>query len=492
MKNRSSAFASPSVLRLLGDPRLVRKSGCRISWVLGLLGFGAADTAWSQAAPPPIGNYQVTVTDLGLLPGGHYASAYAINDTGMVAGVASDANGQLRTVRWIDGQIVPIAGLAPSAVSVPSDMNDAGEMSGRLAVDGQNTGIFWTSAGQPLALQGLPGTNGLFERANGINAHGLLVGRASEGPPNLYAHAALWQGANFVQDLGFLGGGTYSEAFGVNDVADVVGVATLANQTPRAFLYRNGQYTDLGTWSGASVTSRAFAINNFGEIVGLNNNVAARFTDGVVEALPMPPGVSAFTPATDINDAGDAIATGTKLFPIDVGVVWRQGQPLELPPLPGGTISRARHINQAGEVVGESNTADGFFHAVKWTVTALDWSDVGQALQGEKGLPHLNGAGELVGGGSVSWTLFKARANAPTWFVAGVSALQLPLAGGVLVPDPVVLVPVTTTAGGTARVQLALPPTLPPGLDVYVQAWILDASGSQGWAATNGVLATSR
>lgn len=493
---KSNRQNSPAKSRPFGkrSNRPLRGSLAASSTLVGLglvLALDPLAQAAAQAAPPPAGSYQVTVTDLGLLPGGQYASAYALNDTGMIAGVASDSGGQLRTVRWINGQIAPISGLAPSGASVPTDINDAGEISGTLQIGVQDSGIYWDAAGQPFKLQGLPGVTGSFVRANGINAFGRLVGRAMEGGPNLYAHAALWQGATFLQDLGFLSGGTYSEAYGNNELGDIVGVATLPNQTQRGFLWRNGQFTDLSTWSGGSVVTRAFAINNYGEIAGLNNNVAALFKNGAVTALAMPAGVSAFTPATDINDAGDVIATGTKLFPVEVGVLWRQGQALELPPLPGGTISRARHINQAGEVVGESNTSGGFFHAVKWTITGLDWSDLGQALAGQAGLPQLKGAGQLAAGSPVTWSLLKARANAPAWFVVGASPLLLPIAGGVLVPSPDVLFPVTTTAGGTARLNLALQQTPAAGLQIRVQAWILDPAGIQGWAASNALLASA-
>lgn len=94
-----------------------------------------------------------------------------------------------------------------------------------------------------------------------------------------------------------------------------------------------------------------------------------RWANGAFQALPMPAGVSAFTAAVDVNDAGDIIATGSKGYPLEVGVLWRNGEPIDLGTLPGGNISRAARINEAGEIVGEAKAADGFFHAVKWTVT---------------------------------------------------------------------------------------------------------------------------
>ena len=43
-----------------------------------------------------------------------------------------------------------------------------------------------------------------------------------------------------------------SEPFGVNDSGQVVGWSTVGNATRNAFLYSDGQMTDLGTLGGAS------------------------------------------------------------------------------------------------------------------------------------------------------------------------------------------------------------------------------------------------
>ena len=107
-----------------------------------------------------------------------------------------------------------------------------------------------------------------------------------------------------------------------------MGVANIADGAEHAFLWRDGQYTDLTTWGGGA-SSAAYAINNQRVIVGLNASVASYWRDGGVHALPMPPGVSAYAPALDVNDAGDIIATCSTVYPFDVGVLWRDGQPIE-------------------------------------------------------------------------------------------------------------------------------------------------------------------
>lgn len=319
---------------------------------------------------PAAGNWQITITDLGVLPGGIYSSAYSINNNGKIAGHAYDANGALTAVQWVNGVISPIASLDPSTVTVPEDMNDAGEMAGTHRISGRMyLGVYWNSANFPLQLPSIPNGTPTLVRAHAINASGQVVGMGQEGSPNYFGHAVVWLRNMFQTDLGFMGGGTYSEAYGINDLGDVVGVASVASTAQHAFLWKGGQFTDLSTWTGGGASSIAYAMNNNGEIVGLNSSVASLWKDGAVQALPMPAGISAYTPAVDINDAGDIIATGSKGYPIEVGVLWRNGQPIDLGTLPGGTISRARRINAAGEIVGEANISDGGpFHAVKWTV----------------------------------------------------------------------------------------------------------------------------
>lgn len=335
---------------------------------VAFLGLALASVAAGTPGDP---RWQITITDLGVLPGNIGSSAYAINDTGKIVGTSSGGIG-LKTVQWVNGTISVLPVYSQSGGSIPADMNDAGEIAGKLAIGGQDDGIYWDAQNNPFQLDGLPGAVGSFVIAHGINASGLIVGRAQEGSPNLYGHACIWNKSTFQTDMGFMSGGTYSEAYGINDAGEVVGAAGTASGNLHAFLWKNVQYTDLATWGGSfSAASVAYAINNNGVIVGKRANVATRWANGSFQALPMPAGVSPFTAAVDVNDAGDIIATGPKVFPVEVGVLWRNGQPIELGMLPGGTISRARRINQAGEIVGEANAADGFFHAVKWTVTPV-------------------------------------------------------------------------------------------------------------------------
>jgi len=484
--------------------RLSRSRGVFVAAVTGLVAVSldatllASMPTTSVAKPPQhqftSGGFTVTITDLGTLPGGVYSSAYAINDSGKIAGMAYDSSGQLRTVVWQNGQIATIPDAGGSAASVPEDMNDAGEMCGRQQVfsGGIYYGVYWNQSNQAFVLPGIPGGLSNLVRAHAINELGQIAGMGQQGPPDYWGHAAVWSGITFQSDLGFMGGGNYSEAYGINDLGDVVGVAALSSTAQHAFLWKNGQYTDLSTWSGGGVSSIAYAINDSGTIVGLNKSVASVFEQGVVSALPMPQGISAFTPAIDINDSGDIIATGSKGFPIEVGVLWRNGTPIDLGTLPGGTISRVRRINDTGEIVGEANTSNGGpFHAVKWTVTSMGWSNLGHGLSGTVGVPQLNGTGSLTSGSTLHWSLAAAKPAAPAWIAAGFSQINYPFAGGILVPAPDLVLPIVTDSAGAASLDVFVPLALPSGLAVVVQVWVLDALGPAGFAASNAMTASA-
>lgn len=441
----------------------------------------------------PAQTWQVTITDLGGLPGGFGSSARAINDTGKIVGMSDSSTGR-RTVEWVNGQmtILPVPGL--SGDSIPTDVNDSGEIAGYYAVGSQRQGIYWNASNTPFFLSGVPGGSGLSTTALAINNSGLIVGKSTLAP-TFHTHGVIWLGSSFQTDLGFAGTGTGCIPADINDAGVVVGLAAFSSTAVHAFRWQAGQFTNLGTWPGAGAATDAYAINNAGTIVGKSSNVASVWKNGVVTALPMPPGVSAFTAAIDINDAGDIIATGPVSFPIEVGVLWRNGQPINLGTLPGGTISRVFRINEAGEIVGEANDANGFFRAVKWTVTPASngWTNLGQGLAGTAGVPVLTGSGALSPAVPIQWSLANAKSNAPAVFVVGPSQVSVPLFGGVLVPSPDIFFFSSTSSAGTASQNVTLTPAqaLPSGQQVTVQTWLIDPAGIAGWAASNAIRATA-
>lgn len=116
------------------------------------------------------------------------------------------------------------------------------------------------------------------------------------------------------------------------------------------------------------------------------------------------------------------------------------------------------------------------------------WTDLGHALAGGGGVPSLAGTGALQPGQTVALNLSNAKAQAPYAIIVGLSQLDAPFYGGLLVPAPALVVGglVTNVAGG-AVLAAAWPAGVPACQSLVFQAWIQDPTGPLGLTASNGL-----
>ncbi|HZL99367.1 MAG TPA: hypothetical protein VFD43_03860 [Planctomycetota bacterium] len=119
------------------------------------------------------------------------------------------------------------------------------------------------------------------------------------------------------------------------------------------------------------------------------------------------------------------------------------------------------------------------------------WTDLGQGLAGAGGAPLLAGSGSLAALPPVTMSLTNALPSAPALLLVGLSALNAPLKGGVLVPSPDMPVMLGTDPSGEVQVATLWPDGLPGGLQLWIQWWIVDPSGPAGFTASNALLATT-
>jgi hypothetical protein len=122
--------------------------------------------------------------------------------------------------------------------------------------------------------------------------------------------------------------------------------------------------------------------------------------------------------------------------------------------------------------------------------SAYPFQDLGSALGGSQGDPLLVGEGTLEAGSIGRARLSNARASTPMFLVAGLSAWNLPLFGGTLVPAPDLVCSYTSSGSGDLDLYLpAMPTGIPGPSSYYMQFWIFDPTGPEGATASNALMA---
>lgn len=120
------------------------------------------------------------------------------------------------------------------------------------------------------------------------------------------------------------------------------------------------------------------------------------------------------------------------------------------------------------------------------------WENLGRGIAGSTGMAELVGTGTLAAGTNHVLTLSNARPSSAVTFVLGTSAFFRPMLRGVLAPPPLQLVGASTDVSGVASWTFTLPPSMPAGTQLFVQAWIRDPLAVRRWAASNVLSGTTR
>src|SRR5213076_2487032 len=111
---------------------------------------------------------------------------------------------------------------------------------------------------------------GTFTQAFRINEAGQVIGGSTTSSGDL--HAFLWTQGTGMIDLGTLAGSTSSLAWGINNRGDVVGFSTVASGGPEHAVVwtAQGQIRDVGTFNGTNTHFRT--VDNAGTTaVGSDN-----------------------------------------------------------------------------------------------------------------------------------------------------------------------------------------------------------------------------
>jgi hypothetical protein len=120
------------------------------------------------------------------------------------------------------------------------------------------------------------------------------------------------------------------------------------------------------------------------------------------------------------------------------------------------------------------------------------WCNLGSGLPGAAGTPKLVPEGTLEPSSTVSLALTGAAPVSSAVLILGFAAIDVPFKGGILVPSPdAILAGLPTGPAGDFTAAGTLPASVPSGVTIHAQFWIVDAGGPKGFAASNAVVGTT-
>jgi probable HAF family extracellular repeat protein len=135
----------------------------------------------------------------------------------------------------------------------------------------QNITVQSGSSREQWTARDINSLGGSLSFPNDINDRGQVVG-TSNLPGDTTNHAFLWRDGT-IKDLGTLPGDVFSQADGINEEGQIVGISVDANGNGRAFLWNKGVMTDLNTLipadSPLTLIEATGRINSRGEIAGV-------------------------------------------------------------------------------------------------------------------------------------------------------------------------------------------------------------------------------
>jgi probable HAF family extracellular repeat protein len=358
-------------------------------------------------------------TDLGALPGndGNNSSlANAINNYGLIAGVAEDGSvdpdtgyPEAHAVVWDKGKIRDLRTLGGTQ-SDALDINDRGQVVGWASNTAEDP---FSAAFEYIVFGGV-------------------------WPVTTQLRAFVWEnGAK--HDLGTLGGPD-AMAYAINESGQIVGYS-YTNDTPNPdtgiptvdpFLWAGGKMIDLRTLGGT--IAYATWLNDRGQVIGDSNLAGDKYSHGFLwdrgrlRDLRPPANGGNYSWVYWINELGDVVGGATLSGDeLNDAMLWRFGKPIDLGAIGEDVCSEATGMNDLGQIVGISNECSGPWDPSGWaTMRAFLWQkgspmvDLNALVEENPSNLHLfwgayiNDSGEILAEGVLSTGDIRAALLVPS------------------------------------------------------------------------------
>lgn len=308
-----------------------------------------------------------TLQDLGLLQGFKSSHATDLNDRGQVVGWLETSNDVSRAFHWDSGRL-KILSKVGGVESVASSINNHGEIVGARRRDGARHSFLWRH-GECLSLGeidrfprlGLPGR---FVAGGVINDRSRVAARLTI--PDGNQRTALWSDGT-AAFFGLMDDGRICHGLAINNQDQIAGQVFDANQQSRPFVWRNGEFIDLGSLGGTRAS--ATEINDQGTVIGWALPVEAKLSEahafvwnseGGLRDLGTLGGKS--SRAYGLNNHGQIVGYSQNDQKNYVACLWDNGRPYDLNKMTEGggwRLISAGAINDRGQIIASAFPPNG-------------------------------------------------------------------------------------------------------------------------------------
>ncbi len=236
-----------------------------------------------EASPAAAQSYTFTTVDL---PGATVTTVFDVDSNGRIVGTFNEntvAHGFVGTVTSLTQIDVPVPG---AVTTFANGLNDAGQVVGRYHFSDPHVWDGFLMSGGSFTTINVPGSPTTL--ASDINNAGVVVGSFATGTQSAQgvARGFVWNGGMFTEIAVPAAGGYRTEAYGLNDVGQIVGgfdQPIPGGALSQAFILEGGSFTTFGfPGTGPGYRTQANAINNAGVVVGFFGAASGFPTHGFI------------------------------------------------------------------------------------------------------------------------------------------------------------------------------------------------------------------